>query len=249
MSHSYQQQLPKLPLVPPRTCSKPIFSYAGWLTSSLSGSFSHRAASFSKESIQNSIQVQVLVILGKLSSWAERQLELVVARLHWFSLQQKHCSRSRRRRKRRSSLKKKKKSWKLLSETLGSCIYRPKKNTSLQKEKPLSPDTKYLSLSLFLSSVVLTICFFFFFYILDSSVADNVQQLKTQTPYPTSQIISRFMFWAQNAKPKCDHKSGEFVLQVQRFSSFPSSSKQNTNLLNPPTTKKVEKNWGTLELQ
>jgi len=57
------------------------------------------------------------------------------------------------------------------------------------------------------------------------------------------------MFWVQNAKPKCDHKSGEFVLQVQRFSSFPSSSKQNTNLLNPPTTKKVEKNWGTLELQ
>jgi hypothetical protein len=151
MSHSYQQQLPKLPLVPPRTCSKPIFSYAGWLTSSLYGSFSHRAASFSKESIQNSIQVQVLVILGKLSSWAERQLELVVARLHWFSLQQKHCSRSRRRRKRRSSLKKKKKkkkSWKLLSETLGGCIYRPKKNTSLQKEKLLSPDTKYLSLSL-----------------------------------------------------------------------------------------------------
>ncbi len=80
---------------------------------------------------------------------------VVVARLHWFSLQQKHCSRSRRRRKRRSSLKKKKKkkmSWKILSETLGSCIYRPKKNTSLQKEKLLSPDTKYLSLSLSLLS-------------------------------------------------------------------------------------------------
>jgi hypothetical protein len=35
---------------------------------------------------------------------------VVVARLHWFSLQQRHCSRSRRRTRRRSSLKKKKKS-------------------------------------------------------------------------------------------------------------------------------------------
>jgi hypothetical protein len=35
---------------------------------------------------------------------------VVVARLHWFSLQQKHCSTSRRRTRRRSSLKKKKKS-------------------------------------------------------------------------------------------------------------------------------------------
>ncbi len=80
-------------------------------------------------------------------SWEAARV--VVARLHWFSLQQKRCSRSRRRRKRRSSLKKKKKkSWKLLSEALGSCIYRPTKNTSLLKEKLLSPDTKSLSLSL-----------------------------------------------------------------------------------------------------
>lgn len=86
---------------------------------------------------------------SKTQQLSQEAARVVVARLHWFSLKQKHCSRSRRRRKRRSSLKKKKKkSWKLLSETLGSCIYRPKKNTSLQKEKLLSPDTKYLSLSL-----------------------------------------------------------------------------------------------------